>query len=43
MCIQPNIYDDTTFKNFDFTFKAHSSVESKSLNINIQIWEKALL
>lgn len=40
MCIQPNVYDDTTFTNFDFTFKAQSTVQSKTSNINIQIWER---
>lgn len=40
MYIQPNVYDDTTFKNFDFTFKRQSSVQSKISNIKTQIWER---
>lgn len=40
MYIQPNVYDDTTFTDFGFTFKAQSTVQCKTSNINMQIWER---
>lgn len=40
MCMQPKVYDDTTLKNLDFTFKSQSSIQSKTSNIKVQNWER---